>query len=327
MKITDKIYGSFEINDNLAEDIIKTKAMQRLKGISQYSTYFFVSPHFNTTRFEHCIGVYLLLKKLGASREEQIAGLIHDVAHTAFSHVIDFVYDKGITQDAHEDFHERIVNESEIPELFKKYGMNIDYILNEKNFPLLEKDIPDLCADRMDYFMRDIFTVKKFPIEKIKKYLNSFAVFNNEIIIKDKESAKEIAEGYMNMDNDFWGKRFVPGSFKLLANALRLALKDKLITEDDFFLTDKELFEKLEKSNNAEILKITKLVKKYETFAEGTPEDHDMFEATKKRFIDPKILKDGKLTRLSDIDNEFKKKLENYKNAKKEFFIKIIKGE
>ena len=35
----------------------------------------------------------LLIKKLGGSVEEQIAGLLHDVSHTAFSHVIDYVFD------------------------------------------------------------------------------------------------------------------------------------------------------------------------------------------------------------------------------------------
>jgi HD superfamily phosphohydrolase len=33
----------------------------------------------------------LLVRRLGASLEEQIAALLHDVSHTAFSHVIDSV--------------------------------------------------------------------------------------------------------------------------------------------------------------------------------------------------------------------------------------------
>ena len=39
--------------------------------------------------------MYALLKKFGASTEEQIAGLIHDVSHSAFSHCIDYVLDEG----------------------------------------------------------------------------------------------------------------------------------------------------------------------------------------------------------------------------------------
>lgn len=65
--------------------------MQRLKGISQFripDKYYFKD---NYSRFEHSIGVMVLLGKLGASQEEQIAGLLHDVSHKAFSHVYDWV--------------------------------------------------------------------------------------------------------------------------------------------------------------------------------------------------------------------------------------------
>ena len=105
MIIKDKIYGNSEIEDKLVKEIIKTKAMQRLKGLNQYCLPEFIHPGLNTTRFEHCIGVYLLLKKLGASREEQLAGLMHDIAHTAFSHTMDFVHKQEEVQDFHEGFH------------------------------------------------------------------------------------------------------------------------------------------------------------------------------------------------------------------------------
>lgn len=35
----------------------------------------------------------LLNRQLDASMEEQIVALLHDVSHTAFSHVIDYVFD------------------------------------------------------------------------------------------------------------------------------------------------------------------------------------------------------------------------------------------
>jgi len=51
-----------------------------------------------TTRFDHSVGVMLLIRKLGAGSspasallKEQVAALLHDVSHTAFSHVIDYV--------------------------------------------------------------------------------------------------------------------------------------------------------------------------------------------------------------------------------------------
>ena len=40
---------------------------------------------------------------------------------------------------------------SEIPNILERYGFNLDYILDDKNFPLKERSLPDLCADRIDY--------------------------------------------------------------------------------------------------------------------------------------------------------------------------------
>jgi len=326
MIINDKIHGQIQITDPLAIEIINTKAMQRLKGVCQYSTLQFLSSKYNTTRFDHCLGVYFLLKKLNAPYEEQIAGLIHDVSHFAFSHLIDFVYDRGHTQDVHEEFHEKIIMDSEIPDLLKKHNLNLSYILEEKNFPLLEREIPDLCADRMDYFIRDSFTTELIDAKKAIEYLNALTLFNNEIVIKNQALAKEIAENFMKMNLNFWGNSFIAATLNIGADALKIALKNNIITEKDFFLTDKELTQKLISSNNKEILEKLEIIKDSNNFQQGTPKDHDLHKTTKARFIDPKFIQDGELLTLSDVDQEFKQKLENFKKIyEKGYYIKVIK--
>jgi len=156
MKYTDRVYGDFEIEEPVILELINSKTLQRLKGIDQ-SGYF--EPYFPGTahsRFEHSIGVYLLLKMYGASLEEQIAGLIHDISHSAFSHCIDYVLDAGSEKEqTHQDnVFDEFVRKSEVPGIFKKSNLDLEYILNDKNFPLKEKDLPNLCADRIDYSLR-----------------------------------------------------------------------------------------------------------------------------------------------------------------------------
>ncbi len=99
-----------------------------------------------------------------------------------------------------------------------------------------------------------------------------------------------MAEIFFKMNLDFWGSRFVVGTFNVIADALKLALKDNIINEKDFFLTDKELIEKLRSSNNKTIIEKLELVKNPERFVIGTPNDYDIFGSTKMRFIDPKFL-------------------------------------
>lgn len=62
----------------------------------------------------------LLLRKLGASLNEQIAGLLHDASHTAFSHTADWVLGHKETEDYQDIHHERILRRFGIPAISSK---------------------------------------------------------------------------------------------------------------------------------------------------------------------------------------------------------------
>jgi HD superfamily phosphohydrolase len=122
MKINDIVYGEWEIEDVLGE-LLLSSPVQRLKRIHQGGASYLVNPKWNITRYEHSVGVMLLVKKLGGSMEEQIAALLHDVSHTAFSHVIDFVLERK-NEDYHEMIFQSIVEKSIIPDILTKHGYN-----------------------------------------------------------------------------------------------------------------------------------------------------------------------------------------------------------
>lgn len=326
MIYNDRIYGKQEIKNKLILELIKTKEMQRLKGVNQYGTWVYINPKYNTTRFEHCIGVYLLLKKLNASREEQIAGLLHDVPHTAFSHVTDYVFNDHISQEYHQKFHEKIIKESKIPKILEKNNIDVDHILDEKNFKILEKDIPELCADRIDYLLRDSFVYGMIGLNKARALLNSFIVVDNELIMNDPNVAKEAAIIYMKMSSTMWTSPLQSGSYQILADAIKIAMEKGFVKKDDFFTTDKFLFSKLNDSGDSEILSKLKLINKG-SITEGTKEDHNLFLKGKLRYIDPKYLENGKIRKLSENDYEFKQKLEKFKKTiNNGFYIKINRG-
>jgi len=95
MKYKDRIYGEFKIAEPVILELIASKAMERLKEIDQAGYFEPYYPGTAHSRFEHSVGVYLLLKMFGAPIHEQIAGLIHDVSHSAFSHCVDYALDEG----------------------------------------------------------------------------------------------------------------------------------------------------------------------------------------------------------------------------------------
>jgi hypothetical protein len=265
----------------------------------------------------------LLLRKLGASIEEQIAGLLHDVPHTAFSHVIDFVF-KNDNHEFHEKFHKQIIIDSVIPDILKEFGLNIDRILDERNFPLLEKDLPDLCADRIDYTLRDMVASYGFQ-NKIVEYLASFIVKDNEIIMKDKEVAQKFAEDYLFMDEEKWAHPLEVALFQILADTIRIALDQSIMKNEDLFKDDDFVYNKLKNSNNEQILKKLSMLNP-NLKIKVNPENYDFYSKTKLRYINPKFIDSyGSVKKVTEISDDFGKRLNKHKEMiGKGNFIKII---
>jgi hypothetical protein len=80
MIINDKIYGKVKIEEPVLLKLLKSPSVLRLKNISQFGVPDLYYHFKNYSRYEHSVGVMILLRKLGATLEEQVAGLLHDVS-------------------------------------------------------------------------------------------------------------------------------------------------------------------------------------------------------------------------------------------------------
>jgi HD superfamily phosphohydrolase len=324
----DAIYGPVEIKEELLIELINSKPMQRLKHVSQAGPYIFLSPNhkwklYKTTRFEHSVGVFLLLKKFNASLEEQIAGLLHDTSHTVFSHSLDFLFNRNIQHDHHEKFKEKIIMQSEIPLLLKKNGIDVENILNEKKFGLMERELPDLCADRIDYFFRDghLYNVTR---EELKTMLQSLAVYNNEFVFSHIDAARIFAERYIEANKIFWCNGLQATIFKLISDVVSAGINANILTEDDLFTTDDAVYGKLKNSDNITIKNL--LATLWNIDVEEDKTNYDFHVKSKVRCTDPKVLVDGKTQRLSELDQDYKTKMEDFiSEYSKGFFVRIRK--
>lgn len=109
--VKDILYGNF-IVEPVLEALINSKAVQRLKNVHMAGPAYLTNSLWNETRYEHSIGVMLLVRKLGGSIEEQAAALLHDVSHTASSHTVDIVLGNK-DENYHEIIKREIVEESD----------------------------------------------------------------------------------------------------------------------------------------------------------------------------------------------------------------------
>jgi len=342
----DRIYGEIEIETPVVSELVNSKPLQRLKGIDQagypltyYNPLGLPISELKHNRFEHSLGVYYLLKRFGASLEEQVAGLIHDVSHATFSHCIDYVLDAGSEKEQnHQDnvFND-FIEKSEIPEILKKHGIGLDYILEKENFPLLERPLPDLCADRIDYSLRTAIIFCETTKEELNYFLGNLTTADNHWVFQNFESAKKYAELFLKMNTFYFAGIHSAIMFRTVGDTLRYALEKGYISEGDLYTTDEEVLNKVRQNLVKEInlfstlrfawvndkrLKLLFDRMENKVKFKNDPQNYDAHVFCKSRIVDPLFKRNDEIKRISDIDNDWKEILEREMQPK-EYFIKF----
>ena len=299
MRIDDSVYGTVQITEPVLVELIESDALQRLKGISQYGApdEYYGIPSFS--RFDHSVGVMILLQRLGASLEEQIAGLLHDVSHTAFSHTGDWVLGDQEKEELQDKNHKKFILETEIPKILSRYGIDFEAVIDTKKFTILERDAPFVCADRVDYCLRDYYLDRS----DIKTILDNILVRDGRIVFANKEAAGAFGRNFMKCQKEHWQNIEFNVRTALLSKALYIALQKGIITVDELYKEDDDYNSmKLKESEDPEILRIIELLSGKLNY-EWTETNPNIKLRKKFRWIDPEYLNAGEVHRLSEDPN------------------------
>jgi HD superfamily phosphohydrolase len=304
MLIRDALYGEFAI-DGVLEELILSKPVQRLKEIHQAGAGFLVNSRWTITRFEHSIGVMLLIRQFGGSLEEQVAGLLHDVSHTAFSHVVDVVLENE-AEDYHEELFMDVIKQSSIPAILEKYGYEEENILLDlSRWSLLEQPAPALCADRIDYTLRDMYFYGHAAIEDIQKFLQDLFVFQGKLCVQTIERAEWFVKIYYQEVLDFFLHPLNVYATSTLADVLKLALEKQILTLNDFQKTDLELLGQMRATHDQDVLALLQQLHEHVEVREEQ-ENHDIHFRNKVRLIDPAVYHQQRLWKASDLSDKVK---------------------
>lgn len=319
MKIKDKIYGEFDVNEPALIELINSKAVQRLKGISQLGLpdeYYHIK---GFSRFDHSIGTMLLLKKLEASLKEQIAGLLHDVSHTAFSHLTELLLGDPTKDNFQDENMINYIEKTDIPSILEKYSYDYKELCDTTNFSLLESDAPNLCADRVGYSLREMANFE----EDIKKILDAIVNYNGKMIFNSKEACEKFSLGYARCQREDWGSAQAKVRQQLLTEALKDSLNMGIISVDDFWKTDYEIIETIKKKGSAHAIEQLNILASEFEIIESK---NKVFGYKKKfRYVDPEIMIGKKLFRLSDLSENYKIMINNeMEESNKIKFFEII---
>lgn len=308
MKITDAVYGGEEITAPVLVELINCPAIQRLRHIDQggLSRVWFAGGEHN--RYQHSLGVCILLKRYGASVSEQAAGLIHDVSHTVFSHCADYALAQGseARQSFQDDVFHTLVLETDIPDILERHGLDPEYIFDESNFPLQETELPDLCADRIDYILRCAYHYEKTDISVLRGHLENLCVKNLKWCFKDFNSAKAFAELFNYINDKHLSGLKSASMFRTVGDVLKYCLGEGYLSMDDLFATDDLVLDKIEDkaAKDPELAKLWKRMNNKTEVRTGTGECGARV-VCKSRVVDPLFIDNGGLKRVSEVDKDF----------------------
>ncbi|WP_165070404.1 HD domain-containing protein [Paludisphaera rhizosphaerae] len=294
----DRVYGHVEIDDPAILSLIEGPTFQRLRGIRQAGPSAIAFPFKNVSRFEHSLGVFVLLRSLGADRQEQIAGLLHDVSHTAFSHAVDFLVTSE-EQDHHETLKPILLRRPDVVAALDRLGFAPEEFFDDSRYPLLERPLPWLCADRLDYFLRDGMACQVVRRDDVARILGAVAVVDSTIVFTDPAVARLAVRLFDVMNRDWWASGIEAYIYNEFAEALREAFRQGIINDDDLLSEDDKVLAKLDAAQLPDVDAVLARIRRFKpSYAEG----YIPRTAPKQRRIDPPVQVGTGYRRLSELD-------------------------
>ena len=309
---------------------IQVPCVRRLSGVgllcgtdwtALYKNRFFYS------RLDHSIGCALITWNFTKDKVQTLSSLFHDIATPCFSHVGDFRKGDALTQTACENGTEKIIRSSkELQSLLKQDGIKTEDVSDYHKYPICDNEIPFLSADRLEYmFPSGAALHGVWSLKQIKK------VYSCVKVLKNEEGQAELGFSCKKAALEYF-RKFLKTShllqlnenkltLQLLCEICNLAVKQKIVTEEDFFnLSEKEVIELFKNVQNAEFKKLfntfLNMKKVLHTFS-PVKDSFCVNLKVKLRYINPLVeQKDGTAIRLSEVSKFAKKSITRFLNFK-----------
>lgn len=307
----DTLYGKTLFYDTLICELLTSAAMERLKYVRQYGTFVYgVQGAKDYSRFEHSVGVLQLLKKFNAPYELQIAGLLHDVSHTIFSHVVEYLKKSKNPEKSYQDeIHEWYIMASGIESILNRYGLSIKTLqeVQEKNV-MLDCDLPDLCVDRLEYNLMGGILTGLLSEQNVTDIVSNIKYEEGRWYFSSVSLAKKISLSSLFNTEHIWGGVSSGLINRWTADMIEYAIACGLINTSEInFSIDHEIWLRLITSDDREIKTYIKKIKNPENyFVLSCPESYTHRMYSKFRGIDPWIItNEGTFVRLTQYDPDY----------------------
>ena len=288
-----------------------TPSMQRLKQVGMNCGCEYVALHRDDmcrryTRYEHSVGVALIVWHFTQDAKQAIAGLFHDISTPAFAHVVDFLNGDHLTQESTESRTAEMIDSStEIQAILSELNLTTADVCDYHLYPIADNAPPQLSADRLEYTFGNFIQYGVCGTEDIARFYHALSADTNEhgqpeIIFKDPAIAEEFAMRSMKnayvyiSDSDRFTMQF-------LAELLKDAIGSISLTVDDLYTTEERVIRKLKKCRITDNAWYTYTkIKGVRRTPKPVPDTFCFRVNAKRRYLDPYVKEMGRVTRFSE---------------------------
>jgi len=271
----------------------ETPPMQRLRFVGMNCGCEYTSlPRFAGlppySRYDHSLGVALIVWRFTRDRRQAAAGLLHDLASPVFAHVVDFLRGDYLKQESTEDGTEAMIaGSAELQAVLQKYGLTTW----------------DVC----DYHRYTIGNSVRFGFctaGEAKRFCGALAVGTNErgdeeLMFTNAPAAEAFAMAALACSRVYTSDedRY---AMQILSEILRRAIGLRVIREEELHATEPEVIRSLlSDARTAPLWERYRALRRIASAPRPGAEGCWRRIAAKKRYIDPMVLGRGRVSELS----------------------------
>ncbi len=318
--MSEKLYSIYhkEIPSFLLP-FLKSPEMERIDHIGmhcgmEYTSFPFYRDFTKYSRYEHSLGVALIVYHFTNSMKMSLSGLFHDIATPSFAHVIDFLNGDHEKQESTEEKTLSILSNSNvILSALQKQNIPLKEVYDYHIYPIADNDSPKLSSDRLEYTLHNFYNYNLATLDEIKEMYDDLCISHNEegedeISFQKEELARKFS--FLTIRN---GQIYVTKedrfAMEYLAQLIKRAIQRHILKEDDLYTTEENVIRLLsqDKTSRQDFLAFRNLSK---VRLEDKPSNEHSYQIyAKKRYIDPLVKDKG---RISHLDDEVKREMQAF---------------
>ena len=280
----------------------------------------------------HSVAVALIIWHFTHDKKQTISGLFHDIATPTFKHCIDFMNGDSENQESTEERTEQIIrNSKEIMALLKRDSIKVEEVSDYHIYPIADNDTPRLSADRFEYTLSGgLYQVRVFELKDIERYYNNIVILKNEDGIDELVfNDAKLCENFIHNISKLW-PRWVEDEDRLcmqfIADIVKSMNIKNYITVDDLYkFSEKEVLQLIQ---NCEDNYIRNAFKNFQNATRDSvyksDEPNNEIYCTsvkgKKRYINPLVNLENKVSRIKDVSLIANDDINNFLNMKNHKF-------